>query len=196
MRIPAHSQEQLTVTDHTKIDALIESLGLRYTATFVPWSKSRSAKADPKPEDYNINWRVRVAKLSPVDGQEFRGALETDYSLGTGHLPKAVQPKSPWRMSIDEYDAIKQTCETGRYRFGNSGRLEAPPLRDVLHSLVSDSDVINFDSFESWASEFGYDADSRAAEKTYRACLEIAIKLRNLVGDADLTKLRDAYQDY
>jgi hypothetical protein len=59
-----------------------------------------------------------------------------------------------------------------------------------------DSEVIDHPNFESWASEIGYDADSRKAESIYRACLEIALKLRSALGDRGLKELREACQDY
>jgi hypothetical protein len=59
-----------------------------------------------------------------------------------------------------------------------------------------DSDVFNYSSFEEWASTFGYDADSRKGESIYRTCLDIALKLRNAIGEDGLQKLREACQDY
>lgn len=44
--------------------------------------------------------------------------------------------------------------------------------------------------------ELGYDPDSRKAEAIYKACLEIALKLRNALGEDGLAKLREAAQDY
>ena len=49
---------------------------------------------------------------------------------------------------------------------------------------------------EGWAADLGYDTDSRSAEQTYRACLEIGLKMRNGLGDAQLRALRGIYQDY
>ena len=71
-----------------------------------------------------------------------------------------------------------------------------PDAIDVLYSLTMDSSVLEYATFEDWASEYGYDADSRSAESTYRACLEIALKLRAAIGDAGLETLRNAFQDY
>lgn len=46
-----------------------------------------------------------------------------------------------------------------------------PKLKDVLDCLASDSSSIeNARSFEEWASDFGYDTDSRKAERTFKAC--------------------------
>lgn len=62
--------------------------------------------------------------------------------------------------------------------------LGEPTAADVLSCLLSDmSSFDNARSFEEWASEFGYDPDSRAAEKVYKACAAIAPKVRRFLGD-------------
>ena len=71
-----------------------------------------------------------------------------------------------------------------------------PELRDVLYSLSMDASVLDSSCFEEWANELGYEADSRKAEGIYKACLDIALKLRNALGEAGLEKLRTACQDY
>lgn len=58
-----------------------------------------------------------------------------------------------------------------------------PAVDDVLDCLASDaSGVENARSFEEWASEYGYDTDSRKAEKTFKTIEKQAEKLRNLLG--------------
>ncbi len=63
-----------------------------------------------------------------------------------------------------------------------------PTLEDVLDCLASDSSgVENAKGFEDWASEYGYDTDSRKAENIYKTCVEQAKQLKNLLG-------HDAYE--
>jgi hypothetical protein len=58
-----------------------------------------------------------------------------------------------------------------------------PEPADVLDCLASDaSGAENASSFEDWCSEYGYDTDSRKAEKTYRIIERQAEKLKNLLG--------------
>lgn len=59
-----------------------------------------------------------------------------------------------------------------------------------------DSDVLESSGFEEWASNFGYETDSRKADSIYRACLEIALKLKAVIGNDGLEQLRLAFQDY
>jgi len=64
-----------------------------------------------------------------------------------------------------------------------SAHKKPPTLADVLDCLASDaSGVDNAQSFEDWASEYGYDTDSRKAERTYRICEGQAQKLKALLG--------------
>lgn len=74
-------------------------------------------------------------------------------------------------------------------------RIEPSPV-DVLYSLTMDSDVLDAGGFEEWAANFGYDADSRKAESIYRACIELALKMRAGFGNDTLQELQTAFQDY
>lgn len=59
-----------------------------------------------------------------------------------------------------------------------------PTALDVLDCLASDAcGVDNAGTFEDWCAEYGYDTDSRKAEKTYNTCVKQASKLRDLLGD-------------
>ena len=60
-----------------------------------------------------------------------------------------------------------------------------PALDEVLDCLASDaSGIESAHSFDNWCSEYGYDTDSRKAEKTWRICTEQAIRLQYLLGPA------------
>jgi hypothetical protein len=62
-----------------------------------------------------------------------------------------------------------------------------PEVADVLDCLASDaSGIENARSFEDWASEYGYDADSRKAKKIYKACVKQSEKLKKFIGSDEL----------
>jgi hypothetical protein len=151
-----------------KAQAYVDSLDIPYNATFVPQSMSRNA--DEK--NPSINWLVSF------------GSIQTDYMQGIAHMPGY---KFYTRRTLEIADREKAAAEQGKYftRYSHGGlfggkKIPAPKLVDVLYSLVMDSDVINYDCFEDWAECFGYDTDSREAERIYNACMAIALKLRNL----------------
>jgi hypothetical protein len=174
-----------------ELETAISELGLTITSEFVPFSQSRN-----KGEKYpSLNWRVTLQKNG-------RAVLTTDYTAGSGHAPSYKQGDN----TVDRNNMVRFECENG-YPASNSGggpnvhrRLGGGPIKpdaaDVINSLAMDSDVIDHPTFESWASELGYDVDSRSVEKTYRACLEIALKLRAGIGEDGLAKLRKAGEDY
>jgi hypothetical protein len=65
-----------------------------------------------------------------------------------------------------------------------------PSAEDVLDCLASDAcGVENARSFEDWCSEYGYDTDSRKAEKTFKLCTKQARQLRQFLGDDDYQTL-------
>ena len=176
------------------IEATAAKLGLTMTAKFVPWSLSRNA-GEKEP---SLNWKVTILR----NGKEI---MTMDYMAGCGHCPSHKQTFGKKPYGYD--DVIRWECEHGKRGQWSHNRDCAvlhvrmdgpimPKLADVLHSLAMDADAIEYKDFEAWASEFGYDVDSRKAEATYRACLDIALKLRAAMGDAGLQELREAVSGY
>lgn len=65
-----------------------------------------------------------------------------------------------------------------------------PTVDDVLDCLASDaSGYDNSRNFEDWCSDYGYDDDSRTAERIYRAIAEQAKGLRHFLGDDAYNRL-------
>lgn len=176
---------------------VITKMGLTVTAKFVPHSQSRN-KADKSP---SLNWIVTVSR----GGRE---VLTTEYGAGMGHCPSFnAKPVQSWNRPVSDFKplACAFECESGlRAKFfswssdftGDSKAPILPDSADVLYSLAMDSSVLDYGTFEDWADEFGYDKDSRKGEATYRACLELALKLRNGIGESGLSLLREAFEDY
>lgn len=192
---------------HEAIDTYIASLPIAYNAIFIPQSASRNAD-DKRP---SLNWSVTIA---PNAGKgTFTRQLTTDYMQGIAHAPDYVQS---WNSDGNQNAYYRNVAETGKYNkklkkfstgkidwYGSYNHgyapkltLPKPLLRDVLYSLVLDSDVIQYATFEDWAAEFGYETDSRKAEKTYTDCLAIALKLRALIGEKAIADLRELFNDY
>lgn len=181
----------------------IRTHGLALVAEFIPQSKSRyaiTARADKGPGKGGyggkgepcINWRVTLT------GRNGAVIYATDYTQGAGHLPGKIRHAGN-RKSLFNYAAEVEACEAGRaLPYGMTGgavALAPPTLEDVLYSLVVDSGADD-QTFEEWCSNFGYDADSRKAETTYRQCADIGRALRLALGAGALGRLRELYQDY
>lgn len=58
---------------------------------------------------------------------------------------------------------------------------DPPRAADVLYCLLMDARAGDV-GFEEWCSEFGYDTDSRRAERSYRLCRDIAKRLHRFLG--------------
>ena len=171
------------------VEAKICERGISFTAEFVPQSKSRNRDE----ENPTLNWRVTFAR----NGKAFT----TDYQQGSGHIPAEWNKGWAKYPSSDQAMAIRDACESGKYarELGYIGnRLPVPPpiATAVLACLLSDADALDYPTYEEWAPELGYDLDSRKGERVYRACLESALAMRALFGEALMGELREIVADY
>ncbi len=175
-----------------RIMATADKLGIKVTSEFVPWSRSRN-KDEKQP---TLNWLVSLwfkAGKKPF--------LTTDYGAGCGHCPG-------YKLK-DNYE--RQTLIAWECEHGKAGRMLInvdhvfakvpvrkiePNAADVLHSLVSDSEVLQHADFESWATDTGYETDSRKAEAIYKACVANALAFVAAVGFEGLAELQEACRDY
>ncbi len=191
MAVPDRRGLNMTERNPGDRQAAIDKLGLSISSQFVPFSQSRNAKE----KHPSLNWKVTLLR----NGRE---VLTTDYMAGSANAPSYGHKDKP-----EQQHRVAYECEHGHraqgVRWGSQpqawgasrDRIE-PKAQDVIWALVMDSDVLDAGGFESWASDLGYDTDSRKAEATYRACLDIALKLRAAIGDEGMTALRTAFQDY
>lgn len=182
---------ETALTPQERIEAATNALGLSLSYKFVPFSMSRNKDE----EEPSLNWLVTVGK----GGQAFI----IDYSSGAGYCPSYKQTWNPSRHEqYAQARILRVECEHGRRCNKNSEKPEYdsktvyPKDADVINSLVLEASALDEPSFESWADNLGYDTDSRKAEAVYKACLEIALKLRAMIGDAGLRTLQEACQDY
>lgn len=65
--------------------------------------------------------------------------------------------------------------------FMGSALTNEPSAADVLSCLCSDANAP--EDFEEFCSEYGYDQDSREAERLWKACLVCGKKVRQFLGD-------------
>jgi hypothetical protein len=90
---------------------------------------------------------------------------------------------SHWRCTLT-YQGRRMSVQ---YHMGSAHKGK-PDLLSVLGSLFLDASSGDVD-FSDFCSEFGYDADSRKAEKTWKACASMHVRLHKLLGqDYDLIR--------
>ncbi len=105
-------------------------------------------------------------------------SYSTPYSMGVGLADWPAILKRT-HVSSDDYPLIKAMMGQGRLSPAAQIALCSKHLpafvkrvnpAEVLANCCRDGQDATGQSFESWASEYGYDTDSRKAESVYRAC--------------------------
>jgi hypothetical protein len=94
-------------------------------------------------------------------------------------IPEVFQNAYPWTVTLRR----KRKQMTLPFYMG-SARTEEPDAEAVLDCLALDaSGLDSASSFEDWCAGYGYDTDSRKAERTYRDIKRLAGKLKAFLGD-------------
>lgn len=77
--------------------------------------------------------------------------------------------------------------------FMNNGKSDMihKPVTPTVYSVLACLQKYDVGGFEDFCSEFGYDADSRQAEKTYKAVKEEYTQLCTLFTDSELEELQE-----
>lgn len=101
--------------------------------------------------------------------------------------PNMDDPK--YEANHYEFTFVIGSTESGRYAktfttyFSKGIGLSGKPTADeVLNCLVSDAQGVSDYSFEEWASNYGYDTDSRKAESLYKTIVEQTHEMQNWLG--------------
>ena len=109
------------------------------------------------------------------------GSVRMDVKHGA-RLAFAKQDK--WQQEANGYTVTlryaKRSYTVDFWR--GSGIYGEPTVKGVMECLLSDASSANED-FDSWCGEYGYDTDSRRAEKIYKACKIIRSGLERLLGE-------------
>lgn len=79
--------------------------------------------------------------------------------------------------------------------YGHGGA--QPTAHDVLSAVLSDASGVENarGDFEEWAGEYGYETDSRSAERTYKQTVRQTEKLNVFLADKYETYLWETEQD-
>jgi hypothetical protein len=99
-----------------------------------------------------------------------------------------VEVSDGWSAGTHPYKVtLRMRDRDGRRRltvpfFMGSANTREPTAADVLNCLVSDARAGEM-TFEEFCSDFGYDVDSRKAEKTWKACSANAPRVRRFLGE-------------
>ncbi len=77
------------------------------------------------------------------------------------------------------------------FRFGQSIDNSKKKIKPTAYDFLSCVEKCEYTDFEDFCNEFGYDEDSRKAEKTFKAVQEEFNKIRMLFNDPEIEKLQE-----
>ena len=139
--------------------------------------------------DYFNAWNNRLGQsVWAVTISHSGQSMQIEYSTGSAH--RHYRSGKPIKMkyhglTVWDCDGYAQT------------KPNAPELADVLYSVVSDAQGVAFgQSFDDWAGDYGYDEDSRRAEKAFNACRDEYFDLIRLCGREGFETLCELFEDY
>lgn len=93
--------------------------------------------------------------------------------------------KSDWQKTATSYRiTLNYKGKQMSVDFWCGSLCDTPNAFDVMYNLCADAcGLQNSSCFEEWAQEYGYDEDSREAERIYNAVKSQTKRLKNMLGD-------------
>lgn len=122
-------------------------------------------------------WNVTLKREMRSYSFKFGGSIQDTYN--------AVKLKKPLKSIADKDDFDRNIRIVTAQR--NISKLKTPTAYDILTCLTK----YDPGSFENFCSEFGYDIDSRKAEKTYNAVVNEWHHIAMLYNDQELEQLQE-----
>jgi len=122
-----------------------------------------------------------------IQAEKFLGdtntKFKTKYYDYAYYFPQDKEQREIYKVTLRN-DKGSYTFKFGQ-SIANSG--QEPSAYDVLSCLTK----YNTGSFEEFCSEFGYDTDSRTAERTYKAVIKEYENISRLFTEAQIEQLRE-----
>jgi len=181
----------MTNTIDTQVTAILERVGVAYTASY-RGEQSDAIGGARVMDEWQCAFTPTGAK--PQTFQFFTG-------LGLRAKPDATDERQA-RFDLPGLTTkdIEQRTIYGRHYLAKLETLrkpQAPSAASVLNSLILDSSA-SAQSFADWASDFGYDTDSRKSLAIYEACQSNGDKLAEVFyGNSEaFASIAELLQDY
>lgn len=162
------------------------------------------------PTPHNANGWLAIAY--PVTlSRHGKPIFSTNYKMGTGHFEKQTLRHISEPTASPVENTIRKNGFSVIHRLqpkDQNAALEIitsaariykmqPKLADVLATLLMDgSPDFDAETFKDWASNYGYDTDSRTAEKMYSECIRTGQAIRRAVTASELETLRTAAAEH
>ncbi len=112
-------------------------------------------------------------------------SIKFDYTAGCGHRTHPRTGRRPKFGGLTLHDVADNKTTVP----------DNPTLEDSLQCLVMDANCVRHgQDFEEFCGDYGYDTDSRKAERVFKGCTESWRKLSKLCLDID--ELNEIFQDF
>lgn len=151
------------------VKELIDKLNIKFAVQYM-----RETKRDDWPCDA---WSVTIKD------QQF------DYFTGLG-LRKADKKEAQRLERLNDIGKVRR-----KQLYEELLKPVKPTEASVLHSLILDIDGAS-EAFDDWCSQYGYDTDSRKAERIYFECQEHRKKVNSIFSLDTIAQLQELLQDY
>ena len=97
-------------------------------------------------------------------------------------------PAMPASFDMDHWKCVLRRPRhtlTVYFSMGRGHHGKEPVCANVLDCLASESARIdNSNKFDDWCADFGYDTDSRKAERAFKSCQHQALRLKTFLGSS------------
>lgn len=133
---------------------------------------------------------MRRNETPPLDSLARELGITMDAKYQGRHVDDNDWEHDKWAVTLHH----GKKSLTTKYHAGTGHAMARPAVAAVLASLVSDADA-GSESFEDFCSNLGYDPDSRKAEKIWKACKQIAPKIKKFLG-SDYRAVAEAAAEY
>jgi len=130
-------------------------------------------------------------------GQKF----SMPYSMGVGLFK--LPARTPFWMNEDQQNMLYNIQQNPRGQWKNKKlwaetiaevarqTKQGPKPAEVLAAYCADGLEAQESAFENWAGNFGYDVDSRKAEKIYNQCREQYFNVIRLIGQENVERMAE-----
>jgi hypothetical protein len=138
---------------------------------------------------FGLKSEVKDELAADYDGRIVDYLRSHDFTLVSGDVngdmnpnfaSEAEVPMHHWRVVLTRKAHGKRRTLSSYFSQGIA-HTKPPQAYEVLGCLISDGSGTD-QPFEEWASDLGYDTDSRQAERTYKACADAGRRVRAFLG--------------
>jgi hypothetical protein len=146
-------------------------------------------------------WEV-VVGLKPSAQRGLGECQKCEKAFRIGLMEKAPEfPSYPIHENHSNHPknerVYKVTFSMGAGHIKRNGMPRPPSLSDILEDAFLNAQGFHWGAvrFEDWATEYGYNPDSRKAETIFKASLDNYIMFRDMVGMKDLADILETWEE-